>query len=338
MQQQKTKPAQLKPRVSFKSLFREWGLILFILVVIIIASTQRPAFLSVGNLVNILRSYSTYGIAAVGIAFTIIGGGMDLSIGSTVSLSAVVTMLIINATTVDTVSPAYATFIVLIVGILIGACCGAISGGIIASVNGRAGESMIITYALQIVIAAVANGIVDGQFQAAQYQSGLFKTMGTGMIPVLFFLILAVILQFVLAKTSFGRQLYFLGSNMQAAKMAGIRTRLVRFISHVICGACAGLAGVLVVSRVNSSSISQGLNYEMDAMACVAIGGVSMDGGSGNIAKVVLGAVVLAVLLNALNLLGVQANPQLIVRGAVIILAVILDVWNKKAKLKEVAK
>lgn len=335
---EKTKAPRLKPQINFKSLFREWGLILFILVVIIVASTQRPAFLSAENLVNILRSYSTYGIAALGVAFTIIGGGMDLSIGSTVSLSAVVTMLIINATTVDRVSPAYATFIVLIVGILIGACVGAIAGGIIAAVNGRAGESMVLTYALQIIIAAVANGIVDGQFQAAAYRDGLFKTMGTGMIPVLFFLVLAVILQFVLAKTSFGRHLYFLGSNMQAAKMAGIRTRLVRFMAHVICGACAGLAGVLVVSRVNSSSITQGLNYEMDAMACVAIGGVSMNGGDGNLAKVVLGAIVLGVLLNALNLLGVQANPQLIVRGAVIILAVILDVWNKNAKLKEVAK
>ena len=108
---QKTKEPRLKPRVNIKSIFREWGLILFILAVVIVASTQRPAFLSPENLVNILRSYSTYGIAALGIAFTIIGGGMDLSIGSTVSLSAVVTMLIINATTVDRVSPAYATFI-----------------------------------------------------------------------------------------------------------------------------------------------------------------------------------------------------------------------------------
>ena len=107
---EKTKTPRLKPRTSIKSLFREWGLSLFILVVIIVASTQRPEFLTPSNLVNILRSYSTYGIAALGVAFTSIGGGMDLSIGSTVSLSAVVTMLIINATTVDRVSPAYATF------------------------------------------------------------------------------------------------------------------------------------------------------------------------------------------------------------------------------------
>ncbi len=336
---QKLKEHKIKPKFSFKSFFREWGLVFFLLVIILLASTQRPQVLQPKNLLNILRSYSTIGIAALGIALTIIGGGMDLSIGSTVSLSAVVTMLIINKTVVpDRVSPAYATFVVLLVGIAIGAAVGALSGGIIAAVNGRSGESFIITYAIQVVIAAVANGVVGGQFQAAGYRSGLFKSLGQGATPVIIFLILAVILQFVLTKTSFGRQLYFLGANMQAAKMAGIRTRLVRFLAHVICGMCAGLAGVIVVTRVGGASIQQGLNYEFDAMACVAIGGVSLDGGSGNMAKVVLGAIVLGVLLNVMNLLGVQANPQLIVRGVVIILAVILDVWNKKAKLKEVAK
>lgn len=332
------KAERIKPKLNIKGFFREWGLIFFLLVVVIIASTQRPAFLSGKNLLNILRSYSTIGIAALGMAYTVIGGGMDLSISSTVSLSAVVTMLIINSTTVDRVSPAYATFLVLLVGIVIGALVGCISGGIMAAVNGAMGEAFIITYAIQVVIAAVANGVVNGKFQAAAYKSGLFKTIGTGIIPVIIFLSLAAILQFVLAKTSFGRNLYFLGANMKAAKMAGIRTRLIRFISHVICGMCAGIAGVLVVSRVGSASISQGLNYDMDSMACVAVGGVSLAGGSGNIAKVVLGAVVLGVLLNALNLLGIQANEQLIVRGVVIILAVTLDVWNKKAKLKEVAK
>ena len=136
-----------------------------------------------------------------------------------------------------------------------------------------------------------------------------------------------------------GRNLYFLGANMEAAKMAGIRTRRIRFAAHVICGICAGIAGVLVVARVNSASIQQGLNYEMDAMACVAVGGTSLNGGSGSILKVVLGVVVLGVLLNALNLLGVQANEQLIVRGADLLDGTpIFDIWNKKAKLKEVAK
>ena len=330
--------ANYKQRVDIKSIFREWGLIFIILIIILFASFRRPEFLSITNLVNILRSYSTIGIAALGMAYAVMGGGMDLSIGSTVSLSAVVTMLIINGTTVSQVSPSYATFLVLLVGILVGAGIGCIVGGIMAAVNGRMGESFIITYAIQIIVASIANAVVDGKFQAAAYRSGLFKKLGMGMTPVIIFLLIAIVLQIILVKTVFGRNLYFLGANMQAAKMVGIKTRQVRFLAHVICGICAGIAGVIVVSRVNSASISQGLNYEMDAMACVAIGGVSLDGGSGSIAKAVLGVVVLGVLLNALNLLGIQANAQWIVRGAVIIIAVILDTRNKNAKLKEVAK
>lgn len=329
----------MKRKFSFKRFFREWGLIFFILVIIIIAASRRPAFLSGRNMINILRSYSTIGIAALGMTYTVIAGGMDLAVGSTVSLSAVITMLIINATaTPDRVSPWWATLIVFAVGLCVGAVVGSICGGILAAVNGRMGESFIITYAIQIIIAALANAIVKGQFQAAKYKTGLFKTMGTGFWPVLIFLVIAVIMQFILTKTKFGRSLYFLGANMQAAKMAGIQTRKVRFLAHLICGMCAGVAGVLVVSRVNSASISQGLNYEMDAMACSAVGGVSLVGGEGSILNTVLGVVVLGVLLNSLNLLGIQANEQLIVRGAVIILAVVLDTLNKRAQQKEVAE
>ena len=141
-------------------------------------------------------------------------------------------MLVINATTVDRVSPDYASFVVLLIGIVVGATVGCISGGILAAVNGRMGESFIITYAIQIIVAAVANAVVNGQFQSASYKSGMFKMLGSGVVPVLFFLIIAVIMQFILVKTAFGRNLYFLGANMEAAKMAGIRTRRIRFAAH----------------------------------------------------------------------------------------------------------
>lgn len=320
------------------SFLREWGMILLIIVITAIASVVNPKFLSGRNIMNILRAYSTIGIASIGMAYTIIGGGMDLSIGSTVSLSAVVTMMIINASSADRVAPAYAAILVLLVGTAIGAAVGLINGAIIAAVNGRMGESFIITFAMQTVIGAVAQAVVKGQFQAAAYKTGLFKQFGIGIVPVIFFVVVAVIMQIILTKTQFGRGLYFLGANMKAAKMAGVRVRQVRIVSHVLCGACAGLAGVLVVSRVNSASVLQGSGYELDAMACVAIGGVSLNGGFGSIVKTVLGVMVLGFMLTALNVLGVQSNAQLIVRGALIISAVILDTFNKQAKLKEVRK
>ena len=334
------KGVSLFSRKNIVSFLREWGMILLIVIITAIATFIRPVFLSGKNILNILRSYSTIGIASIGMAYTIIGGGMDLSIGSTISLSAVVTMMIINATSnvTERVCSPYAAILVLFVGIAIGAAVGLVNGAIIAGVNGRMGESFIITFAMQIVVGALAQAIVKGQFQAAAYKSGLFKQFGVGIVPVIFFLVVAAIMQVILTRTQFGRNLYFLGANMKAAKMAGIRIGRVRMLSHVLCGMCAGLAGVLVVARVNSASVLQGQGYELDAMACVAIGGVSLAGGDGSILKTVLGVLVLGFLLTALNILSVQSNAQLIVRGVVIIAAVIPDTVNKKAKLKEVRK
>ena len=143
------------------SFLREWGMILLILVITAVATVIRPVFLSGRNILNILRSYSTIGIASIGMAYTIIGGGMDLSIGSTISLSAVVTMMIINATSnvAERVCSPYAAVLVLFVGIAIGAAVGLINGAIIAVVNGRMGESFIITFAMQIVVGAMAQAV-----------------------------------------------------------------------------------------------------------------------------------------------------------------------------------
>ncbi|MFA5468611.1 MAG: ABC transporter permease [Sphaerochaetaceae bacterium] len=331
----KEKSTSKRKLVAF---LREWGLIFAIVIITVVATVIRPAFLSGKNMLNILRAYSTIGIASMGMAYAVIGGGMDLSIGSTISLTAVVTMLIINNATVATVTPASAALLVLLVGILLGALIGAINGTILALVNGKLAESFIITYAMQIVIGAVAQAVVRGNFQAAQYRSGLFKEFGMGFTPVVFMIVVAIIMQFILVKTQFGRSLYFLGSSMQVAKMAGLKVKQVRFFAHLICGACAGLAGVIVVSRVGSASVLQGQNYELDALVCVAIGGTSLDGGSGSIARTVLGVMVVGFMMTALNILGVQSNAQLIVRGAVIVAAVALDVLNKSMKLREVAQ
>jgi ribose/xylose/arabinose/galactoside ABC-type transport system permease subunit len=326
-------------RISVAGILREWGLIIGIVIIIIVAAIVNPLFLSGDNFLNILRAVSTIGIASVGMAMVVIGGAMDLSIGSTISLVSVVTMLIMNSPAgVDPATTDRTAIIAILVGIGIGALVGVINGAIMALVNGRMGESFIITYAMQIVIGAVAFIVIQGNFQAAKYPAGLFKSLGIGMTPIAIFLVVAIIMQLILAKTSIGRNLYFLGANMNAAKMAGIRTKSVRVVSHILCGACAGLAGVLIVSRVNSASCLQGLGYELEALACVAVGGTSLAGGTGSVAKTVIGVLVIGVLATALNVMGVNSNEQLLVRGGVIIVAVMLDGFNKREKLKEVAQ
>ena len=147
-------------KINLQNLFREWGMLAVIIVIVLVASLRQHAFLQPSNLINILRSYSTIGIAALGMAYTVIGGGMDLSISSTVSFSAVVTMLIINGTSFELYSPAYATFLAFLAGAAVGALVGSVAGLIMAAVNGRMGEAFIITYALQIIVASVANGVV----------------------------------------------------------------------------------------------------------------------------------------------------------------------------------
>lgn len=326
-----------KKWISFTILLREWGLIFGIIIVIIVAAFVNNQFLSGENFANILRSVSTVGIASVGMAIVVIGGTMDLSIGSTISLVGVVTMLIMNSPSgVDPAGTDLTAIIAILTGVAIGAVVGLINGGILAAVNGRMGESFIFTYAMQIIIGAVAFAVVQGKFQSAKYPNGLFKSLGIGITPIIIFLVIAIIMQVLLKRTGFGRNLYFLGANMDAAKMAGIRIKTIRVISNILCGACAGLTGVLIVSRVNSASCLQGLGYEFDAMTCVAVGGVSLAGGTGSIAKTVLGVMVIGVLGTALNVMGIGSNEQLIVRGAVIITAVMLDGFNKRAKLKEV--
>jgi len=319
------------------NLVREWILIVAIFVIVAIAASFRPAFIGIDNILNILRASSTIGLAAIGMSCAVIGGTMDLSMGSTISLTAVFTMLIMNSPIgINPETSNLTAGLTILAGLGIGAVIGFINGSILALINGRMGESFIITYAMQIVIAALAQIVVRGEFQAAKYPPGLFKSLGIGFFPIIILAIVALVVYIITSRSKFGRNLYFLGANMNAAKMAGIKVRSVRIVSHTLCSACAGLAGVLIVSRVNSASCLQGVGYELEALSCVAVGGISLTGGNGSIIKTVVGVLLIGVMGTALNVLGIGSNAQLIVRGLVIIVAVFLDILNKQYKQKVV--
>lgn len=151
-------------------------------------------------------------------------------------------------------------------------------------------------------------------------------------MPIYCFLFVAIILHFILSKTQYGRKLCFIGNNMDAAKMSGIRVKLNRISYFAISGLLAGLAGIILCSRVTSSNPTAGLNYEMNAIAAVVVGGNSASGGSGSIVRTVIGAIVIGIMGNALNILGFSTNYQLIVKGLLIILAVALDILSKRVK------
>lgn len=318
-----------KGRKYYINLLRSYGILATLIVVIIITGIIEKNFFTIGNFLNILRQVSVIGIVSCGMTYAIISGAFDLSVGSIVSLSGVIAITTINAGGGALLAIAYA----LLAGLIIGM----INGILISVINGRMGEAFIVTYGMQVVVAALAMYASGGLFIAGKIPQGFYRSLGQGVSPIIIFVTIAVIMQFVLVKTRFGRQMCFIGGNINAAKMSGIRVALNRTIYFAISGGLAGVAGIVLTSRVISSNPAGGVGFETDAIVAVVVGGTSMAGGKGSIMKTVLGTITIGVLSNALNILNITAYPQMMVKGAIIILAVALDVWNKQIKVRELA-
>ena len=311
---------------GFKENLRDFalsnGILFAIIVLIIVTGILEPNFLKWSNLLNILRQISVNGIVACGMTVCIMSSCYDLSVGSIVSLTGVFTIMSINAGINDVVC--------ILIGVCIGLLAGIANGSLIASINGRSGEAFIITYGMQVVLAAIALFPSKGLFISGKVYDGPFKALGSGNRPIITFLAVALVLHLLLSKTQFGRVLCYIGNNLDAARMCGLRVKLCRISYYAISGFLAGLGGVVLCSRVTSSNPTAGLNFEMNAIAAVVVGGNSASGGSGSIARTVIGAIVIGIMSNALNILGFSTNYQLIVKGILIIAAVALDLISKK--------
>jgi len=283
-----------------------------------------PRFLTAQNFVNILNQFPVIGCLACGMTFVLLIGCIDLSVGAMMSLIGIMSVALANS----------GQEIMAIVLPVLAACgIGAIKGGILAGVNGRLGESFIITYGAQSVIAALAFIIQGGLFMMVS-ATGVFTRIGKGTTPAFVFFALIAVCQFVLAMTRFGRKLVFVGSNPVAARLSGINVRFYFLMAFLLCGLISGVAGVLLPSRVMAANPTAGKDYELDAIAACVVGGVSMKGGSGNFFNTLTGVLIMAVLGNAMNLMGLSSYPQMIVKGFVIALAFALDVMNKNRQLK----
>ena len=306
---------------------RNNGIMIVILALIIFTSIVEKNFITVNNLLNVLRQVSVVGIVACGMTYCIIGGAFDLSVGSVVSLSGVITILSINAGVNE--------YVAILYGLLAGITIGIINGTLISSINGRSGEAFIVTYGMQVVVASIALFPSNGLFISGRISEGFFKSLGQGFMPIIVFLAIASFMEFILHKSKYGRKMCFIGSNIEAAKMSGINVKFNRISYFAISGLLASLGGIVLCSRVSSSNPTAGLNYEMDVIAAVVVGGTQMDGGSGSVLRTVLGAVIIGIMGNALNILGITAYHQQIVKGGLILAAVGMDIVNKQMKMKE---
>lgn len=297
------------------------GLILFSLVI----SILNPRFLTSANLLNVFRQTSINAIIAAGMTFVILTSGIDLSVGSTLGFSGA-----IGATMLLTGSP---VIIAVAIAVIVGAAIGAMNGFIIT--KGKV-QPFIATLATMTLLRGATLVFTDGKpigVSKAKYAES-FRWIGSGTIlgipvPVILMIIIFAACYYILSHTKFGRHLYAVGGNEEASLLSGINTTKIKLMAYTLNGVFAAIAGIVITSRLSSAQPTAGTGYELDAIAAVVLGGTSLSGGQGTIIGTIIGALIIGILNNALNLMDVSSYYQMIAKAIVIIIAVLLDKKEK---------
>lgn len=291
------------------------GLILLVVVI----SIMNSAFLDLSNLLNLLRQVSINGLIAFGMTFVILTGGIDLSVGSILALSSAFTAILITS--------GMDPIVALIVGVLGGFVLG-VMNGVLVTFGSMA--PFIATLATMTIFRGLTLVVTDGNPITNLGDSYLFQLFGKGYffgipVPAVTMIIVFIVLAIILQKTTFGRHTYAIGGNEVASKISGIKVNRVKILIYGISGLMSALAGAILTSRLNSAQPTAGTSYELDAIAAVVLGGTSLTGGKGRIVGTLIGVLIIGVLNNGLNLLGVSSFYQQVVKGVVILIAVLID-------------
>ncbi|MBX9137568.1 MULTISPECIES: ABC transporter permease [unclassified Clostridium] len=300
---------------KYKSLI---GLVLLCVVITFVS----PAFMTLSNITNVFTQVSTNAIIAVGMTFVILTGGIDLSVGSTVAISGAFAASIIKSTN--------NVFLAVLAAGIVGIVIGLINGLLIS--KGKL-QAFIATLATMTIFRGATLVFTNGTPISKLPEN--FVNIGNGKlgfipIPVIITVIVLVIAIYVLTQTRFGRYLYALGGNEDSARLSGINTTKIKTLVYVISGFASSIAGVIIASRIGSASPNAGTGFELDAIAAVVIEGTSLAGGEGRITGTLIGALIIGVLNNGLNLMNVSPFYQSIVKGLVILIAVLLDKKSRK--------
>ena len=303
---------------------RQFGTLLGLIGILVIFGVLTPHFFSVSNILNVVQQTSINAIIAVGMTFVIITAGIDLSVGSQVALCGVVLASVLHAGLPIPVA--------LICGLGVGLLCGMVNGLLITF--GRL-PPFISTLGMMSVARGAALLYTHGR-PISGFSSG-FRFLATGYllhipVPIIIMLVTYIIAHFVLTRTKLGRYSHAIGGNEEAAELSGINIKFYKTSVYCLCGGMAGLAAIILTARLNSAQPIAGIMYELDAIAATVIGGTSLMGGEGTIAGTLIGALIMGVLRNGLNLLNVSSFIQQIIIGSVIIGAVLLDMSIKKRK------
>lgn len=310
-------------QAKLKNKMHNLGPLIGLIGLAVIITIINQDFLSFNNIMNLLRQVSINGLIAFGMTLVILTGGIDLSVGSTLAFSSVMMADLL----LKGINPVLAILLACLIGMIMGA----INGAIIT--YGKI-EPFICTLATMTIFRGLTMVFTNGNPISNISDSFLFQVFGKGYIlgipvPVVTMLIAFIIVFIVLSKTSLGKKIYAVGGSEKVSKVIGISSAKIKIFVYSMSGLLASLAGTILASRLNSVSPQVGQSYELDAIAAVVLGGTSLSGGKGRISGTLIGALIIGVLNNGLNLLGVSSFYQLIVKGVVILFAVLVD--RKKA-------
>lgn len=312
-------------KITSRNLLKKYGIVLILVALIVVMSILTPHFLSSINLMNIVKQMSIIGIIAIGVTPIIITKGIDLSSGSLIALVSVVAASFAHP-------GEYPLIVPIIMALGVGLLAGLINGTLVA--KGLLAP-FIATLGMMTAARGVAMLVSDGRPIGNLSPSFLFIGQGTIMgIPVLvlIFALVGVITWVLLNKTKIGKYIYAIGGNEHAAVTAGINVSKILMIIYAYAGLLAGLAGMMLTSRIASGQPQSGLMFELDAIAAAVIGGTSLFGGIGTIGGTIIGALIIGVMNNGLDLLGVSSYWQQIVKGAIIVAAVYIDSRKNRKK------
>ena len=305
-------------------ILRQFGLIFVALFIIVVMSFVSPVFLTSQNITNILRQISLNGILSIGMTFVILTGGIDLSVGSVIAITGVISgSLMANGCN---------WFVACLAALVCSLICGFVNGWLISYIEF---QPFIATLSTMTIGSGIALAYSNGK--PYTISDPAFIKIGQGTvagipIPIILLFIFCAAGLIILNMTTFGRYVFAIGGNKNAAKLSGVRTRVIQLAVYVISSVCAWMVGLILAARISSGQPIAGEGYEMDAIAATAIGGTSMSGGIGSLTGTMCGFVLLGLLSNSMNLMNINSFYQKMVKGLLIILAVFLDMRTKGKK------
>ncbi|WP_095124659.1 ABC transporter permease [Pseudomonas sp. Irchel s3a12] len=315
-----------RKKIEIVGFFEKYGVLLFLVALIVIFTLYNPMFLSARNIKNILTEVSIYGIIGVGMTYVILTGGIDLAVGSLLAFAAISGAFLMQALGGD-------FFMGWLVAMLAACAVGTMAGYIHGKVVTRFGVPAFIVTLGGLTVWRGATLIVNDGAPVSGFNEA-FRWWGRGdvlgvPVPVLVFLVVALVGYIALRYTRFGRQVYAVGGNPEAARLSGLSVQSIVLSVYVITGFLAGLAGFLLSARLGSAEAVAGTGYELRIIASVVIGGTSLFGGLGGVGGTIVGALLIGVLINGLVIMNVSAYYQQVVIGIIIVLAVGFDTYAK---------